>query len=150
MLLVRHGDLLRHVEAGHLIVHGCNAQNKMAAGFAEALSRRYPLNRMAYIAGGKKERYQLGEVLFTKQSDDVHIANAITQQYYGRDKSVTYVDYHAVRKALKQAIQYARVQNLEVHMPFIGAGYANGDMETLMCIFHEVFEDFDATLWIKE
>lgn len=151
MLHTRRGDLLRNIQSGWLIAHGCNSLGKMGSGFAEYLSRIYPKNRLDYIVHAKsKHGFKLGEVLFTKQDDGVHIANAITQLKYGRCPNTVYVDYNAVRKSLQQIVKYAQVCHLEVHMPFIGAGLANGDQRMLLEIFEEVFKDFDATLWIKE
>lgn len=151
MLHTRRGDLLNNVRSGWVIVHGCNSLGKMGSGFAEHLSRIYPRNRLDYIVHSKSEHgFQLGETLFTKQSDGVHIANAITQLKYGRCPNTVYVDYNAVRKALRQVVKYAQLCGLEIHMPFIGAGLANGDKEKLRLIFEEVFKNHDATLWIKE
>ena len=148
MLIVRNGDLFKNVTEPCLIAHGCNAQGKMRSGFAKTLRRLYPKAHLAYLKAYHEDGLSLGDVIFCNLQK-VHIANVITQEFYGHDKACTYVDYDAVEKGLLRTKQYAHVNRLPIVLPFIGAGLANGDREVLMRIFNNVLHDVQATLWLN-
>jgi hypothetical protein len=95
----------------------------------------------------REEPLKVGELLICV-CGKYHICNAITQEFYGRDKNVVYVDYDAVEKSLTQVAHYALTSTLDVHLPFIGAGLANGDEKRLLSIFKKVFDGVSATLWL--
>lgn len=149
MLKMVQGDLFALAPNASIIAHGCNAQGKMKSGFAKELRRRFAGNYLYYRKCYLEDGLNVGDVLFYSHTrEGTHIANIISQEYYGRDKSVVYVDYINLEKGLNQVKQYACVNRLPIYLPFIGGGLANGDRGVLMEIFKRVFDDVDATLCV--
>lgn len=137
-----------------IIVHGCNAQGVMGSGFADTLRKTYPGAYRIYRQAYEKDGLHLGEVHYYRHpieldGSQVIIANAITQQYYGRDKSVVYVDYPAVSKCFESVAKLARVTGLPVHFPLVGCGLANGQWNEVSSRIEQALgPDIDKTLWI--
>lgn len=151
MLTVKHGDLFANVKPPALIVHGCNAQGKMASGFARKLRSRFPDAYKVYKAAEEAHGLMMGDINGYTDTDGHIIVNAITQEFYGTDKNVVYVDYEAVEKALGTVARLAAqpLSGVAIHLPFIGGGLANGNRDKLLEIFERVFKDSDATLWLQ-
>ncbi len=151
MLNIVQGDLFGLAPAKSIIAHGCNAQGKMNSGFAKQIRRKFAGNYLYYHRSYLEDGLKAGDVLFySDQRSGTHIANVISQEYYGRDKSVVYVDYINLTKGLLRVKQYAIVTHLPIYFPFIGGGLANGDHEVLLKIFKKVFDDVDATLCVED
>lgn len=133
-----------------IIVHGCNAQGVMGSGVAKALREAYPQVYRDYRQAYESSKLTLGQVVWTRVSRDppLAVANAITQQFYGRNPAVRYVDYEAVRTSLSAIAVIARKHNLPVHYPKIGAGLGNGDWQQLSAIIDETLAGLDHTLWL--
>lgn len=146
MLTIQYGNLFEKAPARCIIAHGCNAQGRMNSGFAKELRQRYPANHLDYHLAFCDEGLELGDVVYCEKYSRI-IANMITQEFYGRDKAITYVDYHAVETGMRQVCAKAQSMELSLHFPFIGAGLANGDPEILLNILTETTKNVDATLW---
>lgn len=137
-----------------IIVHGCNAKGVMGSGFAASVKEMYPgafrVYRQAFEANG----LHLGEVHYYRHpieldGSQVIIANAITQENYGRDKSIVYVDYPAVSTCFEDISRLARQTGLPVHFPLVGCGLANGTWpEVAKRIEAALGPDIEKTLWI--
>lgn len=147
-----HGNLLS-VKHG-ILVHGCNAKGKMGSGFADKLKAAYPGAFRAYRSQFEARGLQLGSVIYydVPSIDDdqrLIIANAITQENYGRDKSIVYVDYPSVSACFDNIAAKARSLNLPVHFPLIGCGLANGDWDEVAARIEKALgPEIDKTLWI--
>jgi O-acetyl-ADP-ribose deacetylase (regulator of RNase III) len=133
-----------------ILVHGCNAQGVMGSGVAAIVKKLYPAAYNLY----KNQKYskrglKVGDVTIAVQKDMPYVANAITQEFYGRDGK-QYVNYDGVVEALNDVAAFAKERNLAVHLPMIGGGLGGGDTKRLTAIFQAVFHDVDATLWIQE
>lgn len=123
-------DLLSIKEG--IIVHGCNAQGVMGAGIALQLRKRYPRIFIDYInlinRTNKNERHRLlGLVLWTKITPKFYIANAITQEFYGRAEGKRYVSYDAIEMAFKTASDMALILDLPLYFHKIGASLGGGN-----------------------
>lgn len=149
-----------------IIVHGCNAQGVMGSGVAGELRGKYPQifsdYRAAYERADKTSGFYMGEVILTEISENLIIANAITQFYFGKD-GVKYVSYEAIQKAFRQIVTAVHEQSLaqetegqqeiEIHYPMIGAGLGGGDWSVISQIIDQEFEPYPLikrTLWILE
>lgn len=139
MLEYRKGNLLS-VTSG-IIAHGCNAQGVMGSGVAFQIKNKYPEAYLDYLIMPKR----LGEVSLVKVTKDLYVANCITQEYYGRDKSVVYVDYDAINLVMNKLCRIQ--QECTVNMPKIGAGLANGDWSKIERIIQTQFEHDLAIVW---
>ena len=166
MFTVKKGNLFENVEQG-FIMHGCNAQGVMGSGVAKIIRDEYPLAYERYA--DQAPNYILGEVIPVIVEPNLVIVNAITQEFYGTDR--VQVDYDAVEQACRAVKHLANsgiIESNYITFPFIGAGLAGGDKETLLSIFERQFgvhgsdkisaamphakvenpENNDATMWI--
>ena len=149
----RVGNLM-NVKEG-ILVHGCNAQGVMGSGVAALIREAYPGAYDVYKAAYDKRKaetgktLQLGRVIWHTVSKEPKfaIANAITQEFYGRDPNVVYVSYPAVETAFKKIGEIAREHGLQVHYPLIGAGLANGNWATIAEIIDTQLEGVEHTVW---
>jgi O-acetyl-ADP-ribose deacetylase (regulator of RNase III) len=129
----RKGDILSVKEG--IVIHGCNAQGVMGSGLALQVKRQYHKSYETYYIEHLRGNLHLGEVVWYQHAGtNLYIANAITQQYYGRDPNVRYVDYDAISAVFKDVTKKALELCLPVHFPRIGAGYANGDWATIQAL----------------
>lgn len=129
------GDLLSTTEG--IIVHGCNAQGVMGSGAALAVRRKYPKAYERYKEEIQRGFLGLGDVQLVEVKQNLFIANAITQEFYGRDKKL-YVSYGAIRECFTTVFEAARgTKVLCVSIPKIGAGLGGGDWEVILGIITE-------------
>ena len=149
----KHGNLLTSVTSGPaIIVHGCNAQGSMGAGFAKQVREIYP---NAYKVYKNQNKINLGTCTFAKleECSGLVIANAVTQEYYGREKNKRYTDYSAVKSCFKEIAKYASTNQIkEIHFPKIGAVLGGGDWKIISEIIDQQLCDttFVKTLWLLE
>jgi O-acetyl-ADP-ribose deacetylase (regulator of RNase III) len=133
-----------------IIVHGCNAQGKMKSGIAKEIRARFPgaydvymddYNR--FIEAGVKE-VRLGNCTAFEVSPTKWIVNGVTQRFYGRDKSIVYVDYKAIQEVFDTIVMFAPKELLRahgLHFPKIGCGLANGDWAIVSKIIDDCVPD---------
>lgn len=144
------GDLLKSSE--NIIIHGCNAQGKMASGFAKSLREKHPLAYEAYMDTYNGTGLKVGDIVWAHDRE-VMIGNAITQKWYGRDKNVLYADYQAIRQVMK-ALNGLCVTHKDMYkyvgMPMIGAGLANGEWKIISAIIEEEAINFQPVVYVLE
>ncbi len=130
-----------------IIVHGCNAQGVMGSGVAKQLRATYPdiftnytlLLEATYI----DDCSPLGLVAWSGISVDLVIANAITQEFYGRDDK-KYVSYDALDDAFQRIASFAKASDCTIHIPFlIGAGLGGGNANIIQRIIEENTQDLE-------
>lgn len=149
-LQIKKGDLFDHLSNPCLIAHGCNAQGKMNSGFAKQIRLRFPLAYMAYREDWANGDTVLGSVGFVRCEDSITIANCTTQVYYGRTPGVKYASLDAVVTCLNTVVNYVKKLPSPILLPLIGGGLGGLDSDELISKFKEIFDDVDATLWLKE
>lgn len=154
MIQTKYGNLL---DAKGVIVHGCNAQGVMGSGVAKQIKERWPGCYEAYREHLKRYKQLgiplLGKVVFQPVpygKADYFIANAITQEFYGREKGKVYVDYEAIRDAFEHINYVApRLGITTINFPKIGAGLGGGDWSIISQIIDEELDDeLEKILWI--
>lgn len=122
-----------------VILHGCNAQGAMGSGVAKQLRAKYPDIYVDYYVGlsgsNLRKENPLGQVYFSWVGPNLFVANAITQEFYGRDGR-QYVEYLALEQAIDKTVEFASRKDLAVHVPYlIGAGLGGGSEKTILDIF---------------
>ena len=122
------GDVL--ASPHRFVIHGCNAQGVMGAGFAKQIRSHYPFAYKEYRKFYSEKGLALGETQFIKCRDRT-IINAITQKHYGFD-NVRYVSYDAIANVM-MAVEET-LYGETVAMPKIGAGLAGGDWKVIEAI----------------
>lgn len=133
-----------------VIVHGCNAQGVMGSGVAKQLRARYPDIFSAYVSHlqtyAELDVNPLGSVNYFRINKTLLIANAITQEFYGRDGR-QYVSYIAIKECLDSVAEFAIERSISIHIPYlIGAGLGGGDEETILRIIKTKLKDCDVHL----
>lgn len=121
-------------DALHIIVHGCNAQGKMGSGFAKELRERYPVAFLEYrkhCESYSNSIANVGSIAYAVINDNLIIANAITQKFYGYDgkKYVSYDGVDAAFKDLNKLCDNGRI--VHVHFPKIGADLGGGNWNVI-------------------
>lgn len=151
-LKIEVGDLFNETQGKEdcILVHGCNAQGVMGSGVAAVVKKLYPRAYAVYKNAKYFPGLKVGDVSISVAPGECQVANAITQNEYGRDKNKVYVSYDGVVEAMMDIAVYAKQNNLKVHLPMIGGGLANGDIKRLTAIYQAAFHDVDATLWLLE
>jgi O-acetyl-ADP-ribose deacetylase (regulator of RNase III) len=141
-----HGDALEGPET--VIIQGCNAQGAMGSGFAKAIRDRHPEVYDGYRAIYERQgnRLRLGQVITVDVGSRI-FANAITQEFYGRDPDVVYVSYDAMAAAYEEMDRIAISARVgeeppRFAMPLIGAGLANGDWSIIAAIIEAKAKNF--------
>lgn len=136
-------------ETHGIIVQGVNAQGKMGSGIAKQIAIKYPKVYLDYMNKYATDGLRLGDTLTTCIDRDFFIASGVTQQYYGRDENVVYVDYDAVRTVFQKINTMALMYGLPVKFPLIGCGLANGDWDRVKEIIGSCLDpSIERTLFI--
>lgn len=151
---IRFGNMLQ-MEKG-ILVHGCNAQGVMGSGIAAQIRFRYPSVFEDYEGVHHNEGLKLGDVIFSEidPAQGFYIANAITQQFYGKDGK-KYVSYQGVYEAFLKIFREADDRGIDVHYPQVGAGLAGGEWGTIQSCIDAAWNEINPshisrTLWIFE
>lgn len=133
------------------IVQGVNSKGVMGSGIAKSIRIVYPKVYDEYNAYYVKWGLSLGEVIpvwVDETNYDGHmvgkrvIFNSVTQENFGRDPDVVYVDYQAITDVFDEInhlmfedlyIDFAKENGSwtgpfwpQIALPLIGAGLANG------------------------
>lgn len=142
-----------------VIMHVCNNQGVMGAGFVLPLARRYPRNRDAYIqwrsdpaspgtrmrtcASGQISVYEsgpqaLGHVQISLVGPDLYVANLIGQTLH----STPPICYPALGSALRGLRAWLQRQPTAyaLQCPRMGAGLAGGDWQTVAAMIERELE----------
>ena len=154
-LRYRTGDLL--ASPHRVIGHGCNAQGSMGAGIAAAIKRTYPGAFAVYAKAFASRGLHVGEVVPWFGNDRI-VLNCITQERYGRDPNVVYVDYDGVRSCMRWIETTAREQRStgvgplatvrELGLPKLGAGLAQGDWDRIAGIIEAEIPSLDVVIYV--
>ena len=135
MIEYKNGNLL-DVKEG-VIIHGCNSKGVMGSGVALGIKRKYPECYNDYKHYCSNEPVALGLISWYKHNDFLWIANAITQETYGRDSNKRYVNYAAICSAFRQAINFCISQGVSLNFPMIGAGLGGGDWVVISMLIQD-------------
>lgn len=156
MIEYRKGDLMA-VTSG-IIAHGCNAQGVMGSGVAALVKAKYPKAFDQYVKdlgiGDALSGVSLGYVSFWSladlsddlHSDDLLIANCITQNLYGRDGS-KFVSYDAIHTCFTTLERVAKATGMTINIPRIGAGLGGGDWNVIESIINSVCKEAKVICW---
>jgi O-acetyl-ADP-ribose deacetylase (regulator of RNase III) len=155
-----------------ILMHGANAQGVMGSGVAATIRVRVPFAYDEYRAHYERRGLKTGDIVTASGVDTItgverFVVNAITQEFYGRDPNVIYVDYEGVRAAVA-AINYELAERDEsmhdewtftdaqmddgvptIALPLIGAGLANGDWGKIAAIIEDESYAFQPLVYVR-
>lgn len=153
-MIQRHIGNVLTIPSG-IIVHGCNAQGVMRSGIANSIRETFPQAYQDYRGIYEERGLRVGQVIFSVVGRDEAgapskiIAHAITQEFYGRDPNVVYVDYEGLGRCFMVVRMKALETGLAVHFPLIGCGLANGKWpEVTSRIEPALGEQVEQHLWV--
>lgn len=138
-------DDIFKIERG-ILVHGCNAKGVMGSGIALTIKNRFPSAFLAYREAFNNGELRLGSITVVRPRDGFFIVNGVTQDRYGREQGVVYVNYNAVRCVFSQAAALAKKENLPLIFPLIGCGLAGGAWATVSKIIEEECQGVETIL----
>jgi O-acetyl-ADP-ribose deacetylase (regulator of RNase III) len=143
------GDLLRVTDG--IIVHGCNCQGVYGAGVAKQIAQVYPQAKATYLQCIQtQDRYRaprrelLGMVDFIQVTPSLWIANAFTQEFYGREPGRVYSSLSAIQAAFEKVSDKLSTMSLgspcqpTISFPCIGAGLGGGDWQSICQVIERV------------
>lgn len=141
MYKVHKGDVLKDSSA-QVIAHQVNCKGSMGAGIAKTIASLYPETNKQYKEYCNQFIFgsPLGDCLLTQEGNR-YIANIFGQdEYYGWGNKT---DYRALRSGLVKLMREMQNKGLKhVSFPYmIGCGLAGGNIETVMGIIKEVFDN---------
>jgi O-acetyl-ADP-ribose deacetylase (regulator of RNase III) len=152
MQTTKFGNLLKEVQSG-IIIHGCNNEGVMGSGFAKELCATYPKAYETYVNHYAQHGLKLGEVILHWETPKLAIANAITQDGFGRDGK-RYVSYKAIHDAFENMAVLSMHTGLDLHYPLIGAGLGGGDWSIIQSVINSAVRTIDQfdrpNLWILD
>lgn len=140
------GDLLSATKG--LIVHGVNCQGVMGSGVALAIKNTYTkayLEYLTFVQMYGPGRALLGMVQFVHVSKELVIANAFTQNTYGRDPK-RYVSYEAIDTVFAELAEFCD-PNTPISMPKIGSGLGGGDWDIIRDRLEVRLANHDVTIY---
>jgi O-acetyl-ADP-ribose deacetylase (regulator of RNase III) len=109
------------------------------------MAELYPIVRTSYLNKRQASGWKLGEVQFVSTNERI-VANCATQ-YNFLPRGVCHADYNAIKVCMTKVKDYARLRNLSIALPKVGAGLAGGDWSLIEQILNDVFSDYDATVY---
>lgn len=120
----------------------------MGSGVAKEVRAHYPGAFETYRAEYEKSGLQVGKVVWFIASPEpkLAIANAITQQFYGRDGR-QYVDYAGLERCFMEVARVARLHGLPVHYPRVGAQLGGGDWQVIQPLIERALDGIEHHLW---
>lgn len=136
-----------------IIVHICNDIGGWGKGFVMAISKKWKEPELEYRKWYKnkigeesenvrfqkilstdeysnEKEFKLGNVQFVRVSEDLWIANMISQHKIRRNNNgVPPIRYSSLSKSLARVREFAKEKKANIHMPRIGCGLAGGEWE---------------------
>ncbi len=147
-IIYKHGDLKTCDE--QYFAHGCNAQGVMGSGVAAWVRSDFPWGYAEYrrVYEEQGNHLEMGQVIVARDpaNKSKTVLNCITQEFFGRDPNVVYVDYDAIRVIVEELDKLFDNEAsdwedgggfVRVAFPLIGAGLANGKWSIISGILEE-------------
>ena len=136
------GNALKPVGEGKkIIVHCCNDIGAWGSGFVVGLSKKWVQPEREYRAMSPSKR-KLGNTQIVIVENNIMVANIIGQHDI---KSNTYgvppIRYEAVEVGLKTVAEFAKSNNMSIHMPRIGCFRAGGRWSVMENIIENTVGD---------
>jgi O-acetyl-ADP-ribose deacetylase (regulator of RNase III) len=133
------GDATRPRGDGpRIIAHVCNDIGAWGAGFALALSARWPQPERLYREWHDRSGLRLGETQLLAVGEGLLVANMIGQHGIRPEDGIPPVRYDAIRTALRRLAGCAADLGASVHMPRIGCGLAGGTWDKIEPLLGEL------------
>jgi O-acetyl-ADP-ribose deacetylase (regulator of RNase III) len=121
---------------------------------ALAIKKKFPNAfgeyRKAFLAGELRVG-RIFPVLIsgTRECPKLLVVNAITQEFYGRDRR--HVDYDGLKYCFELTATFAKRHGIQdIHFPLIGCGLAGGEWLVVAPIIEQALDGLNPHLWVLE
>lgn len=137
------GDLLANSRG--VIIHGCNDKGVMGSGVAAGIKTRHPLAFEVYQDAFAAGELEIGTCTFYQHSNDLWIANAVTQTLGTRNP----LNYQAITACFSATLNFMialeaargiQFGSLPLLFPMIGAGRAGGDWNIISKLIDDALD----------
>jgi hypothetical protein len=159
------GDLFDSIEnyvnggnSGYSIIvpHVCNNINLFGAGFAAAISEKYPIVKENFHLLGNKA--SLGQTQFItvykdkKFGHELIFANMIAQNGVVAQNNKRPLNYAALCKCMISVASYIKQRNdneskVQIHAPKFGSGLAGGNWLFIQELITDIWKDFSVVVY---
>ena len=141
------GDATQPIKIPALIVHICNDCFPPAwgSGFVLAVSERWEEPEREF----RRRRNYLGDVRFVEVTDEITVANMVAQHGVGL-KHGPPKRYEALHECLIIVAEYAKINNLSIHMPRIGCGLAGGEWSAVRDVIDATLDGLEIFVYDLE
>lgn len=140
-----------------VVPHVCNNVNAFGAGFADAISTRYPVVKANFHVNGSQK---LGRTQFvtayTKNSNKIIIANMIAQNGLINSKNKRPLHYPSLVKCMYDVSTYCKNLSdstesvVQIHAPKFGSGLAGGNWVFVADLIDDIWSNINTYIYIKK
>lgn len=125
------GNILQDSSQNRIIAHVCNNAGGFGAGFALAISKKYPEVKQKYKKWYESSKtnphhFHLGNIQAVRINESLTIVNMLAQDGYKSDMNPVPLNYNALHLCLKQLRAFNK-DKIPIWMPKIGSGLGGAD-----------------------
>jgi hypothetical protein len=140
-----------------VIPHVCNNVNAFGAGFADALSNRYPVVKANFHVNGSQQLSKTQFVIANSiNRNRLVVANMIAQNGIINSKNKRPLHYPSLVKCMYSVKQY--INNIssdqefdaEIHAPKFGSGLAGGNWNFIADLIDDIWSNIDTYIYIQK
>jgi len=120
-----------------ILAHVVNDAGVMGAGIAAAIREQWPVVNEEYEKTTRENDELGGMVLFSPVNPRLCVANMYAQHGFRSSNNSIPLDYAWLQICLTKLFSFAIEQDLNIHLPRIGAGLAGGDWDKIWAMVVE-------------
>ena len=156
MIRTLYGDILKiavenaNFSDGIVIAHQVNCIPTMGAGLAKKIANTFPEVNRAYLAKGKEEGWQLGDLQIVECNyyPNLRVANLAGQLRVATPTNRVATDLEALRLSLQGLAQWRSMEGHDIFrilFPLgMGCGHGGEDWDNVRPIIEDTMEGFHA------
>lgn len=141
-----------------VIPHVCNNVNAFGAGFADAVSKKYPAAKANFHVNGaqKLSKTQFITVYSASNNSRIVVANMIAQNGLFSTKNKRPLHYPSLIKCMYDVKDFLKTirsnteANVEIHAPRFGSGLAGGNWFFISDLIDDIWPDIDTFIYIQK
>jgi O-acetyl-ADP-ribose deacetylase (regulator of RNase III) len=147
------GNLLTLAAEGKFdwVLHGCNCHHTFGSGIARSIAEKWPAAAAADRKTPYGDRRKLGastNALITTEARPFYVVNVYTQ--FGVSSEKDQFEYEAFERYLvKLARRTKLMPKVQIGMPYIGSGRANGDWQRIEKLI-QTFAESNADVYLVD
>jgi len=145
-----------------IIPHVCNNVDMFGAGFASAISDKFPIVKMNYHMLGKKflrDNFGYCQIIVVyenpKTKNTLYVANMISQNGIVSSNNPRPINYFALTKSMNLISNFIKnktqntighIEKIDIHCPKFGSGLAGGNWYFISDLIEDMWRDFSVTV----